>query len=136
MKKHCRNKSMCVYLSSLLSQADCILCNKLHYVCMCTSMFLIYSLTPAPHAEHISFTCSFFFLFFFGSACRSISAVLLWVTAAMAGAVCGQTLPVVVKAQTISRSTGPLSFCLSLSLCRLLCYTDREGEEGTGEERV
>lgn len=28
----------------------------------------------------------------------------------MAGAVCGQTLPVVVKAQTISRSDGPLSF--------------------------
>lgn len=73
---------------------------------------------------------------FFCSACRSISAVLLRVTAAMAGAVCGQTLPVVVKAQTISRSAGPLFLSLSLFLCRLLYCTDRESEEGRGQESV
>ena len=89
-------------------------------------MFLIYSLTPAPHAEHIGFTCSLFFLFFFFcSAYRSISAVLLRVTAAMAGAVCGQTLPVVVKAQTISRSTGPLSVSLFFSAAYCTALTER-----------
>lgn len=58
-----------------------------------------------------------FFPSFFPSACCSISAVLLRVTAAMAGAVCGQTLPVVVKAHTISRSDGPPSFYLSPFFC-------------------
>lgn len=54
--------------------------------------------------------------FFSPSACHSISAVLLRVTAAIAGAVCGQTLPVVVKALTISRSDRPLFLSLSFGL--------------------
>lgn len=72
-------------------------------------------------------------LFSSPSACHSIRAVLLRVTAAMAGAVCGQTLPVVVKAQTISRSAGPLSLCfffLSAAYCIVMmeCKGEREGE--------
>lgn len=49
-------------------------------------------------------------------ACRSISALLPRVTAAMAGALCGQTLPVVVKAQTISCSAGLLLLAPSFTV--------------------
>lgn len=92
---------------------------KTKAVCVCacvwSCMFLICPLTPASHAEHTVCTCSFFSCFF-PSACRSLSAALLRVTMIMAGAVCGQMLPVVVKAQTISRSDGFLFLPLSLSL--------------------
>lgn len=67
-------------------------------------------------------------------ACRSRSAELLRVTAAMACAVCGQTLPVVVKAQTISRSAGPLflSPLFSAAYCTALAGRVKRGE-GWGE---
>lgn len=63
-----------------------------------------FTLTLVLHAGHTAIICSFFFF----STYRPIGGVLLRVTAAMAGAVCGQTLPVVVKAQTISRFAEPL----------------------------
>lgn len=65
-----------------------------------------------------------------------IGAVLLRVTVAMAGAVCGQTLPVVVKAQTISRSAWPLFLSLSFfSAAYCTALTDRveRRERGGGE---
>lgn len=107
---------------------------KTKAVCVCacvwSCMFLICPLTPASHAEHTVCTCSFFSCFF-PSACRSLSAALLRVTMIMAGAVCGQMLPVVVKAQTISRSDGFLFLPLSLSLflCATYCGARRESEE-------
>lgn len=75
-------------------------------------MVSVFTLALVLHAGHTAIICSFFFF----STYRPIGGVLLRVTAAMAGAVCGQTLPVVVKAQTISRFAEPLFQALSLSL--------------------
>lgn len=75
--------------------------------------------------------------FFFPSACCSISAVLLWVTTAMAGAVCGLLLPVVVKSSDhFTLRWASLSFYFFF-LCCLLYRTDREGErEGERKREI
>lgn len=77
-------------------------------------------------------------LFSSSSASRSISAVLLRVTAAMAGAVCGQTLPVVVKKHRPFHALLDLSLALLLSFFFLCPYctalTDRAGGEREKEK--
>lgn len=70
--------------------------------------------------------------FFSPSTYRPISAALLRVTTAMAGAVCGQTLPVVVKAQTISCSAGPLFLPLSCALLLIVLRWQLRRREGDG----
>lgn len=74
------------------------------------------------------------FFFLFPSECRSFSALLPRVTTAMAGALCGQRLPVVVKAQTISRSDRPL-FQLLLFLSSTHCAAQRERVSGVGRRK-
>lgn len=98
-------------------------------------MFLICPLTPAPYAEHTVCMCSFFSSTSFFSACRSLSAVLLRVTTLMAGAVCGQMLPVVVKAQTISRFDEFLFPSLSLPFCVPVHTEKVKSIEGRGESK-
>lgn len=81
--------------------------DKFQHVCVNSCMF---STCSVCRTVWPCFFLDFLFLFLL-SKCRSFSTLLLRVTTAMAGALCGQTLPVVVRAQTISRSDGPLSIC-------------------------
>lgn len=109
---------VCLYCSlykqsePYLSLDNCISYNFSVYLCVFLYVFYLPIKTYSTCRTHR--LCLFFFSSSPPPACRSISAVLLRVTAAMAGAICGQTLSIAVKAQTISCSAGPLSFSLPL----------------------